>query len=147
MALHDPAAEIDTTTPSVARMYDYFLGGKDNFAVDRAAADRIKAVVPDTYELVWENRRFLRRAIDHLAGLGIRQFVDIGAGLPTRGNVHEIAQRAIPGARVVYVDNDHIHPRSVHGRQAVREEHAAWVPPPRSFGSALGARTSLPRSG
>ncbi|MCP2341617.1 SAM-dependent methyltransferase [Actinomadura rupiterrae] len=109
---------IDTSTPSVARMYDYFLGGKDNFAVDRAAADRIKAVVPDTYELVWENRRFLRRAIDHLTGLGVRQFVDIGAGLPTQGNVHEIAQRTIPEARVVYVDNDHFKSGCAHAPAA-----------------------------
>ncbi|MFC4907136.1 SAM-dependent methyltransferase [Actinomadura gamaensis] len=118
-------AEIDTSTPSVARMYDYFLGGKDNFAVDRAAADRIKAVVPDTYELVWENRRFLGRAIDHLTGLGVRQFVDIGAGLPTRGNVHEIAQRTIPDARVVYVDNDPI--VLAHGRALLADNRTTTV--------------------
>src|SRR5262245_36982696 len=88
-------------------MYDYFLGGKDNTIVDRACADEVLRRVPLTRETAWANRRFLGRAIRYLAGeRDIRQFIDIGAGLPARDNVHEIAQRARPDARVVYADND-----------------------------------------
>jgi hypothetical protein len=89
-------------------MYDYFLGGKDNFAVDREAAERVKQAIPNTYEIVWENRFFLQRAVRHLAEAGIDQYIDLGTGLPTQGNVHEIARQVIPDARVVYVDNDPI---------------------------------------
>ncbi|MEV4518585.1 SAM-dependent methyltransferase [Dactylosporangium sp. NPDC049525] len=92
--------------PSPARMYDYFLGGTHHLPVDRAAAARVNELVPYTREIVWENRHFLRRAVRYLAKHGIRQFIDIGAGLPTQGNVHEIAQDVAPDARVVYVDND-----------------------------------------
>jgi SAM-dependent methyltransferase len=99
---------IDTGTPSPARVYDYLLGGKDNFAVDREAGDKVIAALPDSYEGVWENRRFLQRAVRYLTEQGVRQFVDVGAGLPTQGNVHEIAQQHIPDAHVVYVDNDPI---------------------------------------
>lgn len=99
-------ASIDTSVPSVARMYDYALGGKDNFQVDRTAYDRVARVMPEVLELVRENRAFLRRAVRYLAGQGIRQFLDIGSGLPTVGNVHEIAQEIVPDAHVVYVDND-----------------------------------------
>ena len=93
--------------PNVARMYDYFLGGKDNFAADRAAADKVLALVPAVRRTVVENRRFLRRAVRFLAGEeGIGQFLDIGVGLPTQGAVHEVAQEVNPQARVVYVDYD-----------------------------------------
>lgn len=105
-------ARLDRPTP--ARMYDYFLGGKDNFAVDREAAERVKQAIPNTYEIVWENRFFLQRAVRHLAGQGIDQYVDLGTGLPTQGNVHEIARQFIPDARVAYVDNDPI--VLAHGR-------------------------------
>ena len=98
---------IDPTTPSPARMYDYYLGGKDNFEADRTAAERVLEQIPNGREMITENRRFLGRAVQYLAGeAGIGQFVDIGTGLPTQGNVHEIAQATDPNARVAYVDND-----------------------------------------
>lgn len=107
------AARFDTSVAHPARMYDYFLGGKDNFPADRAAADRLLAAAPQTRVGARENRAFLQRAIRYLAGeASIRQFLDIGTGLPTQGNVHEIAQQVVPDARVVYVDNDpivHVH--------------------------------------
>ncbi|MEV0586482.1 SAM-dependent methyltransferase [Nonomuraea sp. NPDC050310] len=106
--------EIDTTKPSVARIYDYWLGGKDNFEVDRLAAEQLLKLVPDAVEMCRENRDFLRRTVTLLAGAGIRQFLDIGSGLPTQDNVHEVALRAAPDAVTVYVDNDPI--VLVHGR-------------------------------
>jgi len=95
--------------PNVARMYDYMLGGKDNFPADRAAARRTFDVLGEDVVrgTVLENRLFLGRAVRHLASdLGIRQFLDIGTGLPTMGNVHEVARSVAPASRVVYVDND-----------------------------------------
>jgi S-adenosyl methyltransferase len=109
-----PAPQFDVTTPSVARMYDYYLGGKDNFEVDRAAVDRVAEVIPEIGDVALENRAFLRRAVRYMARQGIRQFIDIGSGLPTVGNTHEIAQQIAPDARVVYVDNDPV--VLVHGR-------------------------------
>jgi hypothetical protein len=98
---------IDITVPSTARMYDFWLGGKDHFAVDRAAALEVTKAAPDVRMTAVENRRFLRRAVRYMAAeAGITQFLDIGTGLPTQGNVHQVAQQAAPGARVVYVDND-----------------------------------------
>jgi len=98
---------IDTTKPNPARLYDVFLGGKDNYPVDRAAARAQLAERPRLFLNVWHNRDFVRRAITHLAGeAGIRQFLDVGTGLPTAENVHEIAQRIAPDSRIVYVDND-----------------------------------------
>lgn len=106
---------INAMIPHPARIYDYLLGGKDNFAADREAAEQLVAISPGTREGVRAHRAFLRRAVRHLVGeAGIGQFLDIGAGLPTQGNVHEIAQEAIPEARVVYVDNDPI--VLTHGR-------------------------------
>jgi hypothetical protein len=99
-------AGIDATVPSVARIYDYALGGKDNFAVDRKLADTIWQRDPDGRNAAQANRRFLGRAVEFLAGAGIRQFLDLGTGLPSQNNVHEVAQRVCPDARVVYVDND-----------------------------------------
>jgi hypothetical protein len=100
-------AGIDTTVPSTARMYDFWLGGKDHFAVDRVAAMKVSEAVPEVKMMATENRRFLRRAVRYLvAEAGITQFLDIGTGLPTQGNVHEVAQEIAPDARVVYVDND-----------------------------------------
>jgi O-methyltransferase involved in polyketide biosynthesis len=89
-------------------MYDYYLGGKDNFEVDRAAVVAVEAAMPEVRQLALENRAFLRRAVSFMAAAGIRQFIDIGAGLPTAGNTHEVAQAKAPGSRVVYVDNDPI---------------------------------------
>jgi hypothetical protein len=106
-------AEIDPSTPNPARIYDYLLGGKDHFAADRDAAEAILAVVPQARQGARENRAFLQRAVRFLAGeAGVRQFLDIGTGLPTRGNVHQVAQAVVPDARVVYVDHDpvvHVH--------------------------------------
>ncbi|MEU6713358.1 SAM-dependent methyltransferase [Nonomuraea sp. NPDC046802] len=106
---------IDTTKPSVSRVYDFMLGGKDNYEIDRQVAAMALKIAPDAPEAAQANREFLRRTVRHLAAeVGIRQFLDIGSGLPTQGNVHEIAQAAAPGARVVYVDHDPI--VLVHGR-------------------------------
>ncbi|GAA2383923.1 SAM-dependent methyltransferase [Dactylosporangium salmoneum] len=93
---------IDASVPNVARMYDYYLGGYHNFAADREAAEKILAIFPDTPAAARTNRRFMQRAVRHLGReAGIRQFLDIGAGLPTQGNVHEHTR-----GRVAYVDND-----------------------------------------
>jgi hypothetical protein len=97
---------IDTSTPNPARIYDYLLGGKDHFPTDRAAAEELLAVVPQAAEGARENHAFLQRAVRFLAQQGIRQFLDVGTGLPTQGNVHQVAQSVAPDARVVYVDND-----------------------------------------
>jgi O-methyltransferase involved in polyketide biosynthesis len=98
---------LDPATPNVARMYDYYLGGTENFAIDREAADRVLATSPEVRTTLRANRSFLGRVVRYLvAEAGIEQFVDLGAGLPTRQNVHEVAQAANPNARVVYVDND-----------------------------------------
>ncbi len=100
-------SEIDTSRPHPARMYDYFLGGKNHFAADRQTADTVLAVAPTTRISARENRAFLGRAVRYLvAEAGIRQFLDIGTGLPTANNVHEVAQAVEPSARVVYADND-----------------------------------------
>ncbi|MGW7046393.1 SAM-dependent methyltransferase [Streptomyces avermitilis] len=98
---------IDVTQPSVARMHNYYLGGKDNYPADRGVCERLLEHAPSTQILTINNRRFLQRVIRHLTlEHGVRQFLDIGAGLPTRDNVHEIAQRYTGDARVVYIDND-----------------------------------------
>ena len=98
---------IDASQPNVARIYDYFLGGKDNFASDRKAAEDLTRVMPEAAVVARENRKFLQRAVKFIAAeAGIRQYLDIGTGLPTCGNVHQTAQQWKPGARVLYVDND-----------------------------------------
>jgi S-adenosyl methyltransferase len=98
---------IDTTVASIARVYDYWLGGKDNFPVDREAAEHAIAANPGIVNDVRANRAFLSRAVRYLAGeRGIRQFLDIGTGLPTASNTHQVAQEVAPESRVVYVDND-----------------------------------------
>ena len=106
---------IDARTPNVARIYDYLLGGKDNFAADREAARRLIEAIPDVAEIARDNRSFLGRVVRYLATEGgIRQFLDLGSGLPTQANVHELAQGVAPQARVVYVDNDPV--VASHGR-------------------------------
>jgi hypothetical protein len=110
----DWTTRINTGVPNPARIYDYLLGGKDNFAADRAAVQEVVHHAPDTPFMARENRRFLGRAVRFLAESGVRQFIDIGSGLPTVGNTHEIAQEIIPDARVVYVDNDPV--VLAHGR-------------------------------
>jgi O-methyltransferase involved in polyketide biosynthesis len=99
-------AEFDPNTPSIARVYDYVLGGKDNFAADRELADRLLTLVPLISELAVENRKFLSRAVTWAANQGISQFIDLGCGLPTAPSTHESAQAIIGGARVAYVDSD-----------------------------------------
>jgi len=116
---------IDTSRPHVARMYDYYLGGKDNFQVDRDAVAAVEAAMPEVRQLALENRAFLRRAVRHMAAAGIRQFVDIGAGLPTAGNTHEVAQAVAPGSRVAYVDNDPI--VLAHGRALLATDDLTTV--------------------
>jgi hypothetical protein len=106
MTEHAPRG-IDTTVPNVARIYDFLLGGKDNFAADRAAAQHFLEVIPDIAAIAADNRAFLARAVRYLtAEAGIRQFLDLGGGLPTRSNVHQIAQQIAPDAHVAYVDYD-----------------------------------------
>jgi hypothetical protein len=92
--------------PSPARLYDYYLGGKDNFAADRAAAERIRAAFPALSDAAWANRGFHGRAAKWMAERGIRQFIDIGSGLPTMENTHQVVQQVAADARVVYADND-----------------------------------------
>ncbi|MEV4342872.1 SAM-dependent methyltransferase [Actinoplanes sp. NPDC049596] len=99
-------AGVDVSRPSAARVYDYFLGGAHNFAVDRQLAEQIEAMTPNIAETMRSNRVFLRRAVRFLVEQGVRQFLDIGSGIPTAGNVHEIALEAAPDSRVVYVDVD-----------------------------------------
>ncbi len=104
-----PPPAFDTSVAHPARVYDYWLGGKDNFAADREAAERVIAVRPSIRRDIRENRAFLRRAVAYLAAeAGLRQFLDIGTGIPTSPNVHEIVQGIAPDARIVYVDNDPI---------------------------------------
>ncbi|WP_311932240.1 SAM-dependent methyltransferase [Microbispora sp. H11081] len=112
-------AGVDPFAPSVARMYDYYLGGKDNFAADREAAQKIIEILPNLPDIARENREFLIRVVSHLSRQGIRQFLDIGAGLPTQRNVHQVAQDLAPDSKVVYVDNDPI--VLVHARAILAE--------------------------
>jgi hypothetical protein len=101
------APAFDTSVAHVARVYNYWLGGKDNFAADRAAAEQAMAAFPEIAQSARSNRAFLRRAVEYLAGeAGIRQFLDIGTGVPSADNTHEVAQRVAPDSRIVYVDND-----------------------------------------
>ncbi len=106
----------DTTRPNIARVWDYWLGGKENFAADRELAEKMLAVHPVSAQMARENRQFLGRAVSYVAARGVRQFIDVGAGLPTALNTHDIARRVEPHARVAYVDNDPIvisHARSL----------------------------------
>jgi hypothetical protein len=108
----DPAGggvPFDTTRPHMARVYDFWLGGKDNYAADRAVAERVAAAYPDVLAAVQAQRAFLARVVHFLVTeAGIRQFLDIGTGLPSANNTHQVAQQAAPASRVVYVDNDPI---------------------------------------
>ncbi len=98
--------DFDITQPNVARIYDYLLGGKDNYAADRDAAEELLKVLPDVAVAARLNREFLARAVRYVAGEGIGQFVDVGSGLPAESNTHQIARAVRPDARVVYADND-----------------------------------------
>jgi S-adenosyl methyltransferase len=118
-------AGIDTTKPSAARTYDVFLGGGHNFSADREFARRAEQVFPGVGKACRANRAFLRRAVAYGVSRGIRQFLDIGSGIPTRGNVHEIAQLHEPQARVVYVDNEVV--AVAHSELMLHGNHLAAV--------------------
>ena len=106
-AVEGARPDIDTSKPHPARMYDYYIGGKNHFAADRAVADRALAAWPSGRIGLRENRKFLGRVVRYLAAeAGVRQFLDIGSGLPASDNVHEVAQKVAPASRVVYIDND-----------------------------------------
>ncbi|WP_250283224.1 MULTISPECIES: SAM-dependent methyltransferase [unclassified Frankia] len=122
-----PGVNIRSDRPTPARIYDYFLGGKDNFPVDREAAEKVKEAVGAeiTSDAARENRLFLRRVVRWLAEAGIDQFIDVGAGLPTQGNVHEIVQQVNPDAHIVYVDNDPI--VLAHGRALLADNATTTV--------------------
>ncbi|MFJ9623984.1 SAM-dependent methyltransferase [Streptomyces sp. NPDC101181] len=109
---------IDISVPSVSRMYDFYLGGSHNFEVDREAARKAMEFLPGLPKIMQANRAFMRRAVRHAVAAGIDQFLDIGSGIPTFGNVHEVAQAADPAAKVAYVDHD---PVAVAHSQAVLE--------------------------
>jgi S-adenosyl methyltransferase len=101
------ASKLDVNVPQAARMWNYWMGGKDNFQADRAAGDAVADVYPEIVVMARQSRRFLIRVVRHLAAeAGIRQFIDVGTGLPTMQNTHEVAQAAAPESRIVYVDND-----------------------------------------
>ncbi|MFJ8134723.1 SAM-dependent methyltransferase [Streptomyces sp. NPDC096013] len=112
---------IDISVPSVSRIYDYYLGGSHNFEVDREAARKAMEFLPGLPKIMQANRAFMRRAVRFAAAEGITQFLDIGSGIPTFGNVHEVAQKASPGAHVMYVDHD---PVAVAHSQAVLSDNA-----------------------
>jgi SAM-dependent methyltransferase len=117
---------IDVTRPSIARVYDFMVGGKDNFAIDRMAAERALEIIPDAQEAGRACRAFLNRAVRYLAAdAGIRQFLDIGSGLPTDTNVHQVAHEVNPEARVVYVDNDPM--VLTHGRALLADNQTTTV--------------------
>ncbi|OZM83951.1 SAM-dependent methyltransferase [Pseudonocardia sp. MH-G8] len=123
---HAPPPDVDLGTPSIARLYDYVLGGKENFEVDRRAADALYEAVPETSQLAKDNRNHLRRAVQWLVReAGIRQIIDLGSGLPTVGNVHELAQAVDPDVHVVYVDNDPL--VLAHGRALLSDETTTTV--------------------
>jgi S-adenosyl methyltransferase len=103
----DPSAQLQPEHPHAARMWNYWMGGKDNFAADRAAGDAVAQVYPEIVIMAQQSRRFLIRVVRHLAAeAGVRQFLDVGTGLPTMQNTHEVAQGIAPESRIVYVDND-----------------------------------------
>lgn len=102
----EPLVPFDPSKPNMARAYDYALGGKDNFAADRDLSEHIQEIFPWAQALVRENRGFLARAVEYVARQGVRQFIDVGSGLPTSPNTHEVAGRVSPEARVAYADND-----------------------------------------
>ncbi|NVI87422.1 SAM-dependent methyltransferase [Actinomadura sp. BRA 177] len=129
MSEQRPGPDIDTSVSHVARIWNYWLGGKDNYPVDREVGDQILGMLPDVARLARASRLFLNRVVWHLAAeAGIRQFIDIGTGLPTVDNTHEVAQRAAPESRIVYVDNDPLileHAKSL--LTSTPEGHTAYI--------------------
>ncbi len=118
-------AGVDPARPSSARIYDYLLGGANNFEADRAAAGRLAQRIPEVADTAWANRGFHQRAAKWIAEQGVRQFIDIGSGLPTVGNTHEVVRRVAPDARVVYVDNDPI--VLAHSAELIGDDKTAVV--------------------
>jgi hypothetical protein len=124
----DEFADINTKTVSGARVYDYLLGGTDNYAIDRMAADQVEDILPGTKAMARNSRRFLERVVRYLADdCGIRQFIDNGSGLPTQDNVHQIAQRLAPDSRVVYIDSDPIVVRHQKVNALAENQNAAFI--------------------
>jgi hypothetical protein len=118
--------DLDTSKANIARVYDYWLGGNHNFRADQDAARSLTALEPNARAIMRANRAFLGRAVRFLAGeAGIRQFLDIGSGIPTEQNVHEVAQAAAPGSRVVYVDNDEV--AVAHSRLMLQDDPDATI--------------------
>jgi SAM-dependent methyltransferase len=132
-----PPSEFDTGIPHSARMYDYWLGGKDNYAADRAMAEAFLQQIPTLRTMAKANRDFVTRATRFLAEQGIRQFLDIGTGIPTSPNLHETAQGIAPDARVVYVDNDPV---------VLAHARALMAPADRSSTAFVDADMRVPRS-
>jgi S-adenosyl methyltransferase len=120
-----PTSSVDASIPNVARMYDYMLGGKDNFAVDREAAERSARAVPQLPWFARENRKFLGRIVRYCADAGVTQFLDIGSGLPTMESVHQVASRVTAKPHVVYVDNDPV--VVSHSRALLATSHTAAI--------------------
>ena len=141
----------DTSIPSIARIYDYYLGGTHNFAVDREAAAQVAGELPTLPAILRVNRAFLRRAVRYLAEQGVRRFLDLGSGIPTVDNVHDIVQGVDPSARVVYVDNDPI--AVANGRQILAGNAGAVAvsgdlrEPEKVLSDPDVARLLLPESG
>jgi hypothetical protein len=124
----DGLADIDTKTTSGARVYDYMLGGTDNYAVDRMVAEQTERMLPGTMALARNNRRYMERVVHYLAkDCGIRQFIDNGSGLPTRNNVHHVAQAIDPAARVIYIDNDPVVLRHQKVAALAENDNTAFV--------------------
>jgi hypothetical protein len=122
---HQVPPGIDASKPSVARIYDCLLGGENNFAVDQAAAEMMKSRAPELVDAAFANRGFHQRAAKWIAEQGVRQFIDLGSGLPTVGNTHEVVRKVQPDARVVYVDNDPM--VQLHGSRLLAGDEAAAV--------------------
>lgn len=142
--IEGPLVDFDSSRPSIARVYDYWLGGSSNFAVDRELAARIEEVYPGTREMVTGNREFLIRAIRFVISTGVSQVIDVGAGLPTSPAVHDIAREIIPAARVAYVDNEMMVIRHLQAEIGGRPGLAA-VPADLRYPGAVWARPEVDR--
>lgn len=124
--MNDSAGVVDPNTPSIARVYDYLLGGKDNYPVDQKIGDHFKVDLPGSVAIAYGNRQALVRGVRDIARSGVKQFIDLGSGLPTADNVHQVAARYVDGAKVVYIDNDPI--VLAHGRSLLAtDDHTTVV--------------------
>ncbi|WP_280457135.1 SAM-dependent methyltransferase [Nocardia carnea] len=123
--MNDSAGVVDPNTPSIARVYDYLLGGKDNYPVDQKIGDHFKVDLPGSVAIAFGNRQALVRGVRDIARSGVKQFIDLGSGLPTADNVHQVAARYVDGAKVVYIDNDPI--VLAHGRSLLATDDRTTV--------------------